>query len=498
MRTYDLDVRGHQSKYEYLYLCIREDIRSGVIPQGEKLPSKRAAAKHLSVSVSTVEQAYDLLVSEGYAKAVPGSGFFALEHKERMSQALTQTSATAAVAPAPAAASIAPSATGSTEAQATPALTPIDFKANRCSMNLFPVDTWSRLMRRTLSERAPELFETVPYNGLLGLRRAIAHYLFDFKGMVVRPEQIVVGAGTEYLYSRLMQLLGPVPTIAIGDTGSKKFVDLTRGMGTNWNFVPVDQDGMRVDKLSHLHADAVHVSPANHFPTGVILSPKRREELLSWADSSLKRFIIEDDYDSELRYQGRALPPLFVEDAHDRVIYLNTFSKILVPSIRISFMVLPPQLAHIYQSQLSFYSCTVSSFEQYALALFIEEGYLERHINRLRRYYDKQRSLVSSALAASPLMKIATMRPVNVGTHLICSLKTRLTDTEVKEAAEARGMNLSMLSDYCYLPSVLSAHEMVINFASIAPEMLDEVVARLCDIFAEDIADPGPAPAPHK
>ena len=479
MLTYDLEARGRLSKYEYLYRCIREDVRTGVLAAGEKLPSKRAFAQHLSVSVSTVEQAYDLLVSEGYVRARPGSGFYVCPHRDEG----TYRSARAEAA----------SEDVQRNSEAVPpkegqgAEGHIDFKANRCGLNLFPVDTWSRLMRRTLSERAPELFHTVPYNGLLALRQAIATYLFEFKGISTTPDRIIVGAGTEYLYNRLLQLLGPTGTIAIGDTSMSKLVDLSRGMGTSWCFVPVDEEGLCVDRLFDLKVDAVHVSPANHFPTGVVLSPERRERLLEWVHGSDRRYIIEDDYDSELRYAGRALPPLFTQDTQDRVVYLNTFSKILVPSIRISYMVLPLALTELYRARLSFYSCTVSSFEQYTLAQFINDGYLERHINRLRRYYDRQRKLVVSALESSPLMAIASIRPVNVGTHLLMHVRTRMGDADVREAAARRGMDLSMLSDYCVAPNVLNAHEVVVNFASIDPGQIGHVVDLLVDVFREDI-----------
>ena len=170
----------------------------------------------------------------------------------------------------------------------------------------------------------------------------------------------------------------------------------------------------------------VHVSPANHFPTGAVLGTQRRSQLLKWANERPERYIIEDDYDSELRYAGRPKPPLFTQDSGGKVVYLNTFSKTLVPSLRISYMVLPNTLMEIYRKQLGFYSCTVSSFEQLTLAQFISGGYFERHINRLRRYYDKQRTLILNAIRESPLMSIATLGNMDVGTHILITAERNL------------------------------------------------------------------------
>ena len=470
MITYYMEQRGHFPKYEYLYRCIRTDIRRGVLLPGFKLPSKRALAQHLSVSVSTVEQAYDLLVSEGYVQARKGSGFY--------------------VAPAPkGVVHISPFAIATDEEDDAWQTPTIDFKANRCSLNLFPRDTWLRIMRRSLSEGNEALFETVPFNGLASLREVIAQYLYEFKGIYTSPDHIIIGAGTEYLYSRLLQLFGSRAVIAIGDPGYKKLADISRNMGTLWEYLPLDEEGILVDALNKSPAKVVHVSPANHFPLGIEMSTDRRRALLEWASRDPRRYIIEDDYDSELRYSGRSQPSLFTQDVNQKVIYLNTFSKTLVPSLRISYMVLPKSLMELYVRQLSFYSCTVSSFEQDALARFIAGGYFERHINRLRRYYNKQRKAVIEALEQSALMKIGSVQHIKVGTHLILSVDSQLSDEEIAAEAQRLGMHVAMLSDYCVYPTVQSSHYVVINFASIEPDQVSVAVELLERVFAEDIAN---------
>lgn len=470
MITYDLEARGRQPKYEYLYRCVRRDIRQGVLAPGTRLPSKRALAGHLSVSVSTVEQAYDMLVSEGYVEPRPGSGFFVCAGRDGGTYGSAEHGED-----------------GQARAASESPAVCFDVKANRCSLNLFPIDTWSRIMRKTLSDRNDVLFETVPFNGLEVLRRAIATHLYEFKGIRTSPDRIIVGAGTEYLYGRLLQLFGPNCTIATGQIGTGKLVEVSRGAGTQWDFRPMDEHGMRVDGLEDSVASVVHVSPANSFPTGAVMPAERRAQLLAWAHAKPERYIVEDDYDSELRFNGRALPALYTQDDHDKVIYMNTFSKTLVPSLRISYVVLPEALMDLYRRQLSFYSCTVSSFEQCALAEFITRGYFERHINRLRRYYSVQRSAVLRALEESPLARIAQLHTVDVGTHLIVQVETRLSDQEIRHAAAERGMHLAMLADYCLKPTIFEVHRIVLNFASIEPEQIQDAVNVLVDVFRDDI-----------
>ena len=467
MITYNLEERTGCSKYEYLYRCIRSDIRSGAIQAGTRLPSKRVFAEQLEVSVTTVEQAYDLLVSEGYVQARRGSGFYVSPGRAFGRR-------------------IDPRALTTDEEDSwTPP--DFDFKANKCSLQLFPKNTWLRIMRRTLSEGNQELFETVPFNGLASLREAIASYLYESKGIVASPSRIIVGAGTEYLYSRLLQLFGMRTVMAIGDPGYKKLGEISRSRGTLWEYIPVDEEGIIVDALRESSAEVIHVSPANHFPLGIEMSPQRRTQLLKWAAEGAERYIIEDDYDSELRFSGRAQPPLFTQDAHQKVIYLNTFSKTLVPSLRISYMVLPKPLMELYSSQMSFYSCTVSGFEQDALARFISGGYFERHINRLRRYYEKQRAAVVEAIEKSSLREIAQVGNIHTGTHFILSVNSEMSDSEIVEAAHSLGMHLAMLSDYCAYPTARMFHHVVINFASIDPSQIEPAVHVLEQVFARDI-----------
>lgn len=467
MALYDLEQRGSLPKYEYLHQCLRDDILKGNLAMGTRLPSKRALAHELNISVSTIEHAYAQLVSEGYVEAKRGSGFVVCQGRTTDESYLDEDEEMLS---------------------SDTSERPIDLKANRISLELFPLDTWSRLMRQVLSEKDMRLLETVPFNGLLVLRRAIAQYLFEVRGISVSPSRIIVGAGTEFLYGRLLQLLGNNRIIAIEDPGYKKLAEVSKSFGTLWEYISMDDEGISVQALRKSRAQVVHVSPANHFPTGITMSASRRQELLQWLDEAPDRYLIEDDYDSEIRYGGRAPAPLITQDTHQRVIYLNTFSKTLVPSLRISYMVLPKALMELYIQQLSFYSGTVSSFEQATLARFISEGYFGRHINRLRRYYRNHRQRILDALAASRIARFTSVFCGDVGTHFILRVTTTKTDDEIRQAITKRGVAVALLSDYAAHPNALQAHSIVVNFASIPPYGIQDAISLLEEVFRDEIA----------
>ena len=545
MLTYDLRSRGTSSLYEFLYQSIREDIARGRIPCGTKLPSKRNLAQHLDIGVATVTAAYDQLITEGFVRTEQRRGYFVEDVSEFRCKPVTPqvkdsssedgTSVGAECGAQDAAAGVFAAhgaqdarfddasagpnsrhretarSSADTASDAPAAETPhaierardpeyfVDLKANRTSVSLFPATVWGRYMREALSLPSDNLLRSIPFNGLPELRRAIASYLRRTRGMDVSPDCIIIGAGSEYLYGRLLQMLGPTTTFAMENPGYRKFAAISKAFGNPWRPVPIDESGLLVDELEESGADVVHVSPANHFPTGIVMPIKRRLELFEWANRARKRYIIEDDYDSEFRYSGCLIMPLFADDASDKVIYLNAFSKTMVPSLRISYMVLPPKLLACYVDTMSFYSCTVSSFEQYALARFIEEGHLERHINRTRNFYRRQREAVLREIAQSPLAEISHVEERNAGTHFLLYVRTRLTHDQVRQRGAEQGLNISLFNDYLLRDGDgLSERTtkrfeqysngetaLVLNYAGIEPERLSETVRRLACVFPE-------------
>lgn len=460
MLTYSFENIGHTPLYEHLYKCIKNDIMNGTLPAGTKLPSKRSFASNLGVSAITVENAYAQLLSEGYIYSRPKKGYYVSTFSRSLlpPRAMPET------------------------AVALPEARPVffaDFSSNQTRPDNFPFSVWAKLMRETMQERNNKLMTKPPCGGIFELREAIASHLKQFRDMQVQPEQIFVGAGTEYLYGLLVQLLGFDKVYAIENPGYEKIAQIYASYQVRRRFIDMDDCGIRMDRLEESGADVVHISPSHHFPTGIITPVSRRYELLGWAAKSDSRYIIEDDYDSEFRLTGKPIPALQSIDLMEKVIYINTFSKSLTSTMRISYMVLPPGLAQRFLEQMSFYSCTVSNFEQYALMRFIREGYLEKHINRMRNYYHRQRDALLDAIKKSPLSSRVTITEEDSGLHFLMKIDTALSDTELMEKAREKGLRLTALSRYYHRPDSDVEHIFIINYSYLETEHIPEAIRRL-------------------
>ncbi len=461
MLTYSFEERGKESLYEFLYKKIREDITSFRLSPDEKLPSKRALAKNLNISTITVENAYSQLMAEGYIYSVPKSGFY-------VSHITSAAEKNRSSAPKTAEA-------GENEKEDIFA----DFVSNSVPGEVFPFVTWTRLMRETMSDSPEKLMANSPSEGVYELRSAIADYLFQFRGMDVSAEQIIVGAGTEYLYSLIIQLLGRSKKYAVEEPGYRKIGRIYGANGVSYVNVPLDSNGIEIAQLEKTGADVVHISPSHHFPTGIVTPVSRRYELLSWASKSGDRFIIEDDYDSEFRLLGKPVPSLQSIDVLEKVIYINTFSKSLTSTIRISYMVLPKSLMRAYKEKLSFYSCTVPNFEQYTLAKFIEKGFFEKHINRMRNFYRSQRDTVMKCIKSHPDYGKIRIREENAGLHFLLTVGTKLPDNELTKRAREKGVRISCLSEYCNDKKNAPPHTLVINYSGISTDKIKRAVELL-------------------
>jgi len=464
MLTYDIQAKGTTPLYISLYHCIKSDIESGVIKSNEKLPSKRNLAEHLKISIMTVQNAYAQLSSEGYLYSREKSGYFASD--------LVGTFASAAIQ----------KETVGVKEEKSPDYF-IDFCENSINIKSFPFSVWSKQMREVLCERDSELLRKIPNAGVFKLRKAIADFLYHFRGMSISPEQIIIGAGTEYLYGLLIKLLGKDKIYAVEDPGYQKVAEIYESESVTCRHISLDQYGISADELNNSDADIVHSSPSHHFPTGIVMPIKRRQELLKWANNDSKRYIIEDDYDSEFRFTGKAVPTLLSIDATEKVIYINTFSKTISPAIRISYMVLPRNLIILFHEKLNFYSCTVSSFEQYTLAKFIENGYFERHINRMRKEYKLKRDFIIKAIKSGPLGSRATIFEENSGLHFIMKLKTDRSDAEIVIAAKEMGINISCLSQYSNKQDHVEKSMAIINYSGIDIEKIEHAISNLASII---------------
>lgn len=359
----------------------------------------------------------------------------------------------------------------------------IDFVNNSTPIENFPFETWARLLRKNMSKNKENLMIKSPSIGIYKLRCAIVDYLYQFRGISVKPEQIIIGAGTEYLYSLIIQLLGYDRKYAVEEPGYQKISYIYESNNVECLRIPLDNSGIDVDALEKSQADVVHITPSHHFPTGIVTPINRRYEILSWASKSESRYIIEDDYDSEFRLKGKPIPALQSIDSAEKVIYINTFSKSLTSTIRISYMVLPDLLMKRYNDKLGFYSCTVSNFEQYTLANFIQEGYFERHINRMRNYYRNVRDLILTNIVKREDNKKVQIMEEDSGLHFLLKVDTKLTDEELINRAAEKGINISCLSQYYYDPTNAIKNTLIINYSGINAENIEEGVERLFEVF---------------
>ena len=515
MLTYSFADIGSDSLYEHLYKCIKNDIKKGVLEKNEKLPSKRSLAKNLGISVITVENAYAQLIAEGYIYSIVKKGYYVSDIKTDYIWDSTAGESEMEK-------SISGVADRESDIQDNGsylsknasirngveqinlvkermcdridgefAVSDVkkegryiaDFTKNRMVSDMFPFTIWTKLIRQVLSEQQNALMTNPPSGGAMELRRAIAMHLKEFRGMIVAPEQIIVGAGTEYLYGLIIQLLGMDKKYGVEDPGYDKISKIYRCHGVKQDYIGMDEYGVIPSQISEKKIDILHITPSHHFPTGIVMPISRRYELLGWANQDEERYIIEDDYDSELRLNGQPIPALQSIDVSEKVIYINTFTKTLSSTVRISYMVLPEKLLEKFYKTLFFYSCTVSNFEQYTLARFIDEGCFEKHINRMRKYYSDKRKKLFLAIKKSKLNKYVTVHEEDAGLQFLMEIKTKYSDNEIVRRAAKEGIKMSPLSGFYHLKENRPEHIFVMNYLGVEEENIEKTVEKLCIII---------------
>ena len=453
MLTYELKKAPGVPLYEALYRAIRGDILSGKLAAGEKLPSKRALAENLEVSKITVEGAYNQLLTEGYIVSREKVGYFV--------EAVERQTAPPSLWESP---------------HLTPEFQGVDLTANGSAD--FPFSVWSKLQREVMLDMGQTLLLPLPNQGARELRQAIAGHLAQFRGMQVSPENILVGSGTDFLYNLLIQLLGRDMLYAVEEPGYGKIRKLYAAAGAQCVSAEMDILGVCPEALTD--AQVLHISPSHHFPTGIVTPLSRRQELLRWANDAPGRWIIEDDYDSEFRFNAHPMPTLQSLDSQGKVIYMNTFSKTLAPSIRISYMVLPGALMRHFQETLGFYSGTVASFEQYTLARFLTGGHFEKHLNRMRKYYRSLRNRVLSVIENCPYADRLTITEENAGLHFLLKVDTVESGEALAARCEAMGLRIRSLSSYYHGPVPQNAERtLVVNYSGLTEEDLGKLAALL-------------------
>ena len=355
-------MKQEKPAYLALYEAVRQEITEGAWPFGARLPSRRQTARDRGVSVITVDHSYELLCQEGYIESRPRSGYFVC-FRQGDGFALPQN-------------------------QESVRLT-AGYSAER--ENAFPFSVLARTMRRVLTEYGEGILNKSPNAGCGELRLALSRYLARNRGIKAEPQQIVIGSGAEYLYGLVVEMLGSDREFAIESPSYEKIEQVYRARGVQCDLLPLGRDGIQSAALKKTTAQVLHITPFRSFPSGVTASASKRREYLQWAEAG-ERYIVEDDFESEFSLLRKPEETVFARAEKQNVIYLNTFSRTVSPSIRVGYMVLPPLLLDVFTRKAGFYSCPVPAFEQYVLSALIDSGDFERHINRIRRQKRKQKA----------------------------------------------------------------------------------------------------------
>lgn len=460
-----LDARLAKPLYEQIYAHIRGEIRSGGLKAGDRVPSTRILAEHLKVSRSTTQMAYDQLLAEGYIESRPYRGYFVARMEELVEAGPEKEDVMETSEPAP---------SGSR----------VDFSPRGIDLDSFPYNTWRKLSRNTLVDDNKEMFHSGNHQGEPGFREAIRSYLHSARGVNCSAEQIIVGAGSEYLLMLLSQILGQNRRIAMENPTYKQAYRVFHSLGYPVCPVEMDSFGMEPELLERSGADVAYVMPSHQFPTGIVMPVGRRQELLKWAAAGADRYLIEDDYDSEFRYKGKPIPALQGMDRMGRVIYLGTFSKCIAPAIRVSYLVLPMELLKRYREQTGFYASTVSRIDQNILYQFLAQGHFERHLNRMRAIYKAKHDTLLAAIR--PLEQDFDISGEYAGIHILMTGKRGQQEEElIRRAAEA-GVRVYGLSSYYIHPEHnLHPATVVLGYASLSMEQIDAGARLLLDCWRD-------------
>ncbi len=445
--------------YKQIYENLRDNILSGNLADGERMPSKRALAEEYAVSVVTVLNAYDRLIAEGYITSKPRRGYFVSFPREKLKMIKRAEQV---------------------HSEAKKDCWQFDFKSVAAAEEGFPFSSWAKLMREVLAEKNSELLCAPSSKGVTELRHEIARLLTITRGLHPSPEQIIIGAGSDYLINLVYQLLGS-QSYAVEDPGYTKAARIYENLGAAVSYIPTDSEGIRIDGLEQCSPAVLHVVPSHSFPTGIVTSPKRRSELISWVNACEGRYIIEDDFENEFCYSGRQHACLSTMDTSGRVIYMNSFTRTLAPSMRIGYIVLPESLLPLFEERLSHCSSTVPTLEQYLLARFIADGSFERHVHRMRMIYRRRRDRLVLALSREFGDRIRVVGQ-DVGVHVLGELRG-LSAEKVREAAKRASILLPSLSDYCHGECEKDA--LVFNFAGMRDDDIDFAIARLASELKE-------------
>jgi GntR family transcriptional regulator / MocR family aminotransferase len=449
--------------YQQIYEGLKQNILEGRLKPDEKLPSKRKLAEQLKVSTNSVMNAYEQLLAEGYIYTAERKGYYV----EKITQLLHGNSVTYQL--------------------------PHDLKENiedkdgwlslshmTSNISLFPFKEWLRCQQRAIDYHQRELSEIIHPQGPYIVRRTISRLIALTRGVICEPEQVVIGAGTMHLIRQLMGMQDKSSIISVENPGYHRLFHLLKSMEFDVRPVQLDEKGIDIKDIESSKANFVFVTPSHQFPTGKIMPISRRIELINWATVSNDRFVVEDDYDSEFKYETDNIPSLQSLDRYHRVIYTGTFSKTLLPGLRISYMVLPPDLLRAYRQHYMNFMQSSNTLNLFTLHYFIENGEYNRHVKRMNHYYEMKRKVLISELI-NCFGEDITIDDVPAGLHFLAHFKTNKDYKKIEEKAKQEKLEVYTLKRFllgnCY--NEKNNISLVVGFANINEDQIHEAVNRL-------------------
>ncbi|WP_185763079.1 PLP-dependent aminotransferase family protein [Niallia circulans] len=455
MLMFELNKNTTKPLYEQLYIGIKTAILRQQIEVGTKLPSKKKLAEFLNISQTTIEVSYAQLIAEGFIMSKPRIGYFVEDINELPYIETEQVELPVEHA----------------ENQNIQ----FDFHPGEVDTDSFPFPLWRKYAKNLYDLPSKELLQNGEPQGEYTLRTEIAKYLYQSRGIVCKPEQIVIGSGTEQLLPMILRLLENDSNFALENPG---YSAIPRIQLQNKAIpISVDEDGLIVDELEKTNANVVYITPSHQFPTGAVLSATRRTQLMHWAAKLENRYIIEDDYDSEFRYTGKPIPALQGMDQNDKVIYLSTFTKSLMPSLRVAYFVLPSPLLKKYKETFNYYSATVPRFDQHIVASFMRDGHFSKHLNRMRKIYRKKLDKLTHIFHTDyPEVMITGDQ---AGMHILISLPLQKSEKELQTIAAESSIAIYPVTDYLLKPIEYKYPTFLLGFGGIPFDKIEEGIHQL-------------------
>lgn len=457
MMIFHLDNTMKIPLYIQMYAEIKKQIQAGLIHANEKLPSKKNFMDHYHISQSTVQNALYLLLEEGYIYSIERRGYFVSNIENMLTKSLPYE-----------------------HKPKTNLISKIkyDFAYSGVDPQSVPKTILKRITRDIYDEQNTDLLFQGDIQGYLPLRESICQYLENSRGFSVDPNQIIISSGTEYLFYIIFKIFDK-KIYGLENPGYKMLRELFLSNQIEFHPIPLDESGIKIKDLEKQKIQIACITPSHQFPTGIIMPIRRRNELLHWANASEKRYIVEDDYDSEFKYNGRPIPALKAIDQKDKVIYMGSFSKSISPALRVSYMVLPQNLLSLYEKKLPYFICPVSTLSQKILYNFIEKGHFIKHLNRMRTLYKQKRELIVQCFKKTNIDILGA----DAGLHLLLRFPYSLNEEQFLEECRNHSVRLYSIKEYYFEDFHLDTPIFLLGYASLEKQQIQKGISILLEIM---------------